>query len=64
MLGDLVQVYTSDDMLFQYVVTQVLRHVPKPSGYDKPFAATQEELWLQTSEGPHGTPTSFINSTQ
>ena len=25
--------------------------------YDKPFAATQEELWLQTSEGPHGTPT-------
>jgi hypothetical protein len=47
MLGMLVQVYTSDDQLFLYEITRVLRH---QSGevYNKP----EEELVLQTSEGP------------
>lgn len=53
MLGDLVQVYTSDDQLYQYVISQVRRHVYT---LDAAIAETRETLWLQTSEGPHGTP--------
>lgn len=52
MLGMLVQVYTSDDMLFIYEITEVRRH---QIGMDDAFAASEEELWLQTSEGPKGT---------
>ncbi len=50
MLGDLVQVYTSDDMLFEYVISQVRRHV---TTLDAALAETDETLWLQTSEGFH-----------
>jgi hypothetical protein len=46
MRGMLVQVYTSDDQLFLYEVTLVLRH--QSELYSQP----QEELVLQTSEGP------------
>ena len=46
MLGMLVQVYTSDDQLFLYEVTRVLRH--QSDLYSQP----QEGLALQTSEGP------------
>jgi hypothetical protein len=52
MLGMLVQVWTSDSKLYTYTVTRVMRHV-----YGLPtnnFAP--EVLWLQTSEGPNGTP--------
>ncbi len=47
MRGMLVQVYTSDDRLFLYEITSVLRH---QSGevYNEP----EEQLVLQTSEGP------------
>jgi len=46
MLGMLVQVYTSDDQLFLYEITRVLRH--QSELYSQP----QEQLALQTSEGP------------
>jgi hypothetical protein len=46
MRGMLVQVYTSDDQLFLYEVTLVLRH--QSELYSQP----QEGLVLQTSEGP------------
>ena len=53
MLGMIVQVYTSDDKLYLYEVSRVLLH---QLSLDRPSSATSEELWLQTSEGPHGTP--------
>jgi len=46
MLGMLVQVYTSDDRVFLYEITHVLRH--QSELYTQP----QEQLALQTSEGP------------
>jgi hypothetical protein len=46
MLGMLVQVYTSDDRIFLYEITHVLRH--QSELYTQP----QEQLALQTSEGP------------
>jgi hypothetical protein len=46
MLGMIVQVYTSDDKLFLYEITRVLRH--QSELYSQPA----EELVLQTSEGP------------
>ncbi len=52
MLGMLVQVYTNDNQLFLYEVTRVLRH---QSNLDVAYAAKDEELMLQTSEGPRGT---------
>jgi hypothetical protein len=52
MLGMIVEVYTSDDQLFLYEVTEVRRHQLE---LDAAVTATTEELWLQTSEGPKGT---------
>jgi len=52
MLGLTVGVYTSDDMYFTYEIVAVHRHV---SSLAAALAVTDEELWLQTSEGPHGT---------
>jgi hypothetical protein len=53
MLGMIVQVYTSDDKLYLYEVRDVRLHQRK---LDAALQATAEELWLQTSEGPKGTP--------
>lgn len=53
MIGMLVDVYTSDATLHVYQVTEVLPH---QLTLDRAAAATHDELWLQTSEGPHGTP--------
>ena len=50
MLRMLVQVYTSDDQLYLYEISEVRRH---QRTLDRPLAATSEELWLQTSEGPN-----------
>jgi hypothetical protein len=50
--GMLVQVYTSDDLVFLYEIAEVRRN---QISLDDAFAATTEELWLQTSEGPRGT---------
>jgi hypothetical protein len=54
--GQIVEVWTSDDMLFRYKITEVYRHVPYNQGLDRPAVATTEELWLQTSEGPRPPP--------
>jgi hypothetical protein len=47
--GMLVQVYTSDNLVFLYEITDVLRHQNSLEGA---FGATEEQLMLQTSEGP------------
>ncbi len=52
MLGMVVEVWTSDDQRFLYEITEVRRH---QRTLDDAVNATSEELWLQTSEGPHGT---------
>jgi hypothetical protein len=53
MVGMAVEVYTSDDQLFLYDVSQVKLH---QLNLDAAASATTEQLWLQTSEGPKGTP--------
>ena len=53
MLGMVVEVYTSDDQRFLYEITEVRRH---QLDLDDAATASSEELWLQTSEGPKGTP--------
>jgi hypothetical protein len=53
MVGMLVDVYTSDSMVHVYRVTEVLAHQLTIA---RALAVTHDELWLQTSEGPHGTP--------
>jgi hypothetical protein len=53
MLGMVVEVWTSDDKVFLYEVTEVRRH---QLDLDDAVTATTEEVWLQTSEGPKGTP--------
>jgi Sortase domain len=57
MLNMIVEVYTSDDQRLTYFITEVRRHVPKTTGFEDPLSRTSETLWLQTSEGPKGTPT-------
>ncbi len=53
MLGMIVQVYTSDDKLYLYEIREVRLH---QLNLDDAAGATSDELWLQTSEGPKGTP--------
>jgi hypothetical protein len=53
MLGMVVEVYTNDDLRFLYEVYEVRRHV---TTLDSAVATSEEEVWLQTSEGPRGTP--------
>jgi hypothetical protein len=52
MIGLRVEVYSSDERLFTYQVTDVRRHV---TSLDFAYRATVEQLILQTSEGPPGT---------
>lgn len=52
LLGAKVYVWTSDDRLYTYEITRVLRHryaLPDLS------SITSQQVWLQTSEGPYGT---------
>jgi hypothetical protein len=53
MVGMLVDVYTSDDMVHTYRIARVYVH---QLSLKRPLSATSDQLWLQTSEGPHGTP--------
>jgi hypothetical protein len=53
--GLVVDVWTSDDWLFQYRITEVRRDQTVQHGLDAPSAATTEQLWLQTSQGPNRT---------
>jgi hypothetical protein len=52
LIGDAVSVYTNDNYVFQYQISEVHRHVTDMTAA---FAAASEVLYLQTSEGPHGT---------
>jgi hypothetical protein len=52
LLNMIVQVYTSDDMVYEYYVTHVHLH---QTSLNAALDATTEQLWLQTSEGPKGT---------
>jgi hypothetical protein len=49
MLGMIVQVYTSDNRLYLYEIQDYFLHA---LDLDAALAATSEQLWLQTSEGP------------
>jgi hypothetical protein len=49
MIGDVVEVYTSDNWHFLYEIYQVRRHV---RDLGDAYADTVGNLWLQTSEGP------------
>jgi hypothetical protein len=53
MLGMVVELWSSDDQRFLYEITEVRRH---QLDLDDAINADGEELWLQTSEGPRGTP--------
>ena len=53
LLGMVVEVWTSDDQRFLYEISEVRRH---QTDLNDAASATREELWLQTSEGPKGTP--------
>lgn len=53
MVGMVVQVYTSDDQVFWYEIKEVRLHQLTLTDALK---AKTDELWLQTSEGPKGTP--------
>jgi hypothetical protein len=51
----IVDVYTTDDMLFLYEVIEVRRHVPVAFDLRNLFDEGSGLLWLQTSEGPNHT---------
>lgn len=51
MKGMVIEIWTSDDQRFLYVLTEVRRHVKFDQAFDGPFAAASDEIWLQTSEG-------------
>ena len=53
--GQIVEVWTSDDWLYRYEITKVIRDTPYQTGLEAPAAATGEELWMQTSQGPDRT---------
>jgi hypothetical protein len=50
--GLTVEVWTSDDWLYRYEITQVRRDQPYTTGLNDPAKAKSEQLWLQTSQGP------------
>ncbi len=52
MIGMVVEVWTSDNQRFLYDITEVRRH---QTDLSEAANAKTEQLWLQTSEGPHGT---------
>ena len=52
MIGMVAQVWTSDEQVFLYEITEVRRHA---TDLDDAQGADHEQLWLQTSEGPRGT---------
>ncbi len=52
MRGIVVEIWTDDELHMLFEIAEVFRHVPVDGGLDDPLSATDEELWLQTSEGP------------
>ena len=55
-LGLIVELWTNDNLHFLYEITEVRRDQRDPGAFDAPLAARSEQVWLQTSEGPAGTP--------
>jgi sortase (surface protein transpeptidase) len=51
MIGMIVQVYTSDDQLFLYRIFLIRRHYPASNSLVG-LPVKDNQLWLQTSEGP------------
>jgi len=56
MLGMIVQVYSSDNKLYLYEIKEYRLHAVGSQALDDAINASSEQLWLQTSEGPKGTP--------
>jgi hypothetical protein len=56
MLGMVVKVYASDFKLYLYEIDYYRLHATGPAALDGVISATKEQVWLQTSEGPKGTP--------
>jgi hypothetical protein len=50
--GLVVEVWTSDDWLYRYEITNVRRDQPYTTGLNAPSKAKTEQLWMQTSQGP------------
>jgi hypothetical protein len=57
LIGATVRVWTSNNLMSTYRITQVRRHVTSLAGV---FDIGQEQLWIQTSEGPRGTVAKLI----
>jgi hypothetical protein len=55
-LGMIVQIYTSDDKLYLYEITEYRLHAVGNAALQDAINADKEQVWLQTSEGPKGTP--------
>ncbi|HEY5486772.1 MAG TPA: hypothetical protein VIK06_03920 [Candidatus Limnocylindrales bacterium] len=57
MIGMYAVVYTDDNQRHIYEIDQVIRHVSaSAASLDQVFAATTDQLWLQTSEGANTNP--------
>ncbi len=52
LIGMTIRVWTSNDLVSAYRIVRVRRHVRTLDGA---YTARTEQLWIQTSEGPHGT---------
>ena len=52
LIGATVKVWTSNDLVSIYQITRVRQHTTTLDGV---FGVGTEQLWIQTSEGPHGT---------
>jgi sortase (surface protein transpeptidase) len=57
LIGATVKVWTSNNLVSTYRITRVRRHVTSLAGV---FDIGQEQLWIQTSEGPRGTVAKLI----
>lgn len=57
LIGMTIKVWTSNDLLSTYKIVRVRRHVYTLEGA---YSARTEQLWVETSEGPHGTKNKLI----
>ena len=54
MIGMLVDVYTSDNQVLTYTITEVRRHVPKTVGFDDPLSRTDGDALAPDLRGAEG----------
>ncbi len=57
LIGATVKVWAGNNLVSTYQITRVRRHVTSLDGV---FSIGQEQLWIQTSEGPRGTVAKLI----